>query len=99
MSCTGCKKEYKYPELTLIGTWYSSSPELQFPIANTKGEGKYIQFLEYSKEDIKYLKVSYKTGEEAFEDVYIVKWIGKNEMMLIDTKDPEKKDIPFVRMK
>lgn len=94
ISCSGCKKTYKYPQLTLIGTWLSREPILQFPIENTKGEGKYIQFLEYPKDSKKYLKVTYAEGE----DTYVVKWVGKNEMMLIDTKDPDQKDIAFVRI-
>ena len=86
-----CSKEMKYPERTLIGLWYSNDPILQFPIENTTGQGKSIQFLQFKQNDKDYLKVTYPEGV----DTYQIKWIGKNELVLVDTSG---KDINFVRI-
>lgn len=94
LSCSSCKKDAVFPERTLIGTWVSQDPILQFPIENTEGKGKAIQFLQYEKVGTKYLRVTYPKGE----DIYQVYWIGKNEMVLIDEADSLKKHINFVRI-
>lgn len=94
LSCSSCKKDVLIPERTLIGTWLSQDPILQFPIANTEGKGKVVQFLQFEKAGNKYLKVTYPTGEDSYE----IYWLGKNEMVLIDEKDTLKKHINFVRI-
>lgn len=93
MSCTSCKKEVKYPDGNLIGTWVSIDPVLQFPIKNTDGIGEPINFLKFTKDGKDYLKFTYPEGQ----DTYLIKHIGKKELFLIDTKDPVEKMIGFFR--
>lgn len=80
ISFTSCKKDFVIPERTLIGTWVSNSPVLQFPITNTTGAGASINFLEYKENGVSYLKVTYPEGVDVYEVVHI----GKGELYLKD---------------
>lgn len=90
----GCVKEYKYPEPTLVGLWVSTDPVLQFPIENTKGQGKFVQFLEFQKDNQRLLKVTMDT----LEYTYLIRGLTMRELVMRELPDTSKKDIRFYKV-
>lgn len=93
MTLLGCEKEYEYPVPTLIGVWVSTEPAMQLPIANTTGEGKFYQFLEYKKEGKHYLKLTM----DMLDQTFLVRGLTMKEMVLVDLADVNQKDIRFYK--
>lgn len=100
-SCSGCKKNdpvADFENRTILGTWYSPKANLQYAITHRDGIGKATDqmfFKEYtSNGGKKMLDVMSKSDTI----IYQIKWLGKKELFLIDTKDPDQKDIAFTRV-
>ncbi len=91
-SC-GCKKDAANPEDIQMGIWSSSKPVLQFTIRNLKGEGNFVNYLEYSENGKRFLKVNHELGP----DVYLIKSVWFRTMTLVDTKDSTNTDISMIR--
>lgn len=76
------------------GVWYSADPLLQLPIKNVNGEGEYISFLDYTENEVRYLKMNSGIGNY----LYLVKSVSNLHMVLVDTKDVTKREINLIRI-